>query len=106
MVPPVGTQEVNDASLSTFEQAICATHGADQAVYTGRSAVRETFEDETVWVGEVLSFILQGHPTAKRCYAWEVDGEITAVLHEGTVDSPEAAVRAAIVAQGPEPAEA
>ena len=97
---------MNDVLLADFEQAICATHGADQAMYTGRSAVRETFEDETVWVGEVLSFILQDHPTAKRCYAWEVDGEITAVLHEGPVDCPEAAVRAAIMADAPEPVEA
>ncbi len=89
---------MNDVPLSAFEEAICATHGADEAMYAGRSAVHETFGDETVWVGEVLSFIIQGHPTASRCYAWEVGGEVTAVLHEGPVDSPEAAVRAAITA--------
>ncbi len=87
---------MNDASLSTFEQAICATHGADQAMYTGRALIREEFEGETVWEGEVLAFQLLGHPTAQRCYAWEVDGEVTAVLHEGAVDSPVAAVRATI----------
>ena len=98
MVPPVGTQEVNDASLSTFEQAICATHGADQAMYTGRSAVHETFGDETVWVGEVLSFILQGHPTATTCYAWELDGRVTTMLRIGPIDSPAMAGRASILA--------
>ena len=75
-------------------------------MYTGRSAVRETFEDETVWVGEVLSFILQGHPKAKRCYAWEVDGEVTAVLEVPPVRSAADAVRASIMADAPEPAEA
>ena len=54
----------------------------------------------------MLVFQLQGHPTVSKCYAWEVDGEVTAVLHEGPVDSPLKAVRAAIMADGPEPAEA
>ena len=89
---------MNDASLSAIEQAICATHGADEAMYTGLATVREVFEGQVVWEGEVLLFVLLGHPSASRCYAWEVDGEVTALLHEGTVDSPQAAVRAAITA--------
>ena len=60
--------------------------------------VREAFKGETAWEGEVLIFELCDHPTATRCYAWEVNGRITAVLHEAPVDSPQAAVRAAIVA--------
>jgi hypothetical protein len=49
-------------------------------------------------------FDLTGHPTAARAYAWssEVTGSdrprLTAVLHGGPVDSPEAAVRASIAA--------
>ncbi len=97
---------MNEAPIQTFVEAICDTHGADLAIYTGRATVRETFEGEVVWEGEVLSFSLR-HPTATTCYCWEVDGTITSVLHEGLVDSPEKAVRAAIVADGgPEPAEA
>ena len=51
----------------------------------------------------------QGHPTATRCYAWshETDeGKLrcVAVLHQGPVDSPEAAVRAAIVQESKEKA--
>ena len=38
------------------------------------------------------------HPSARLCYAWEVDGEVTALLGGGTVDSPIAAVRASILA--------
>ena len=87
---------MNDAPLSTFEEAICATHGADQAMYTGRTTVREVFEGEVVWEGEVLTFILLEHPTATTCYAWDVDGEVTSVLHAGPVDSPVMAVQAAI----------
>jgi hypothetical protein len=63
-----------------------------------RERVRETFQGETVWEGEVLVFELVGHPSASRCYAWEVDGEVTAVLGEKPVDSALAAVRAAILA--------
>lgn len=39
-----------------------------------------------------------GHPTAARCYAWEVDGESTAVLGEPPIDSALLAVRASIAA--------
>ncbi len=50
------------------------------------------------WEGEVLVFDLEDHPTAPRCYAWEVDGEVTAVLHQGSVKSARDAVRASIMA--------
>ena len=67
--------------------------------------VKETFEGQTVWDGTVQVFDLIDHPTAKRCYAWSyvVDdsGKRTffAVLHQGPVDSPENAVKAAIVSE-------
>jgi hypothetical protein len=82
---------VNDAPNAAFEKAIRATHGADPELER-RIHVHEYFQGETVWEGEVLVFKLSGHPTADRCYAWEVDGLVTAVLHEGPVDSPQAAV--------------
>ncbi len=44
-------------------------------------------------------FLLHDHPTAQRCYAWEVDGQVTAVPHVGPVDSPVKAVRASILAE-------
>lgn len=61
--------------------------------------MNERFEGQTVWIGEVLVFELLGHPTAKKCYAWEVDGRVTAVLHAGPVNSPVNAARAAILAE-------
>ncbi len=88
---------MNKIPLKTFEQAICATHDA-AAKLAKRVSVVEIFEGETVWEGEVLIFDLQVHPTAQRCYAWEVDGQVTAVLHTGPVDSPVKAVRASILA--------
>jgi hypothetical protein len=64
----------------------------------------ETWEGETVWDGEVQVFDLDGHPEASRCYAWSHETEggkrrFFAVLHKPPVDSPAAAVRAAIVQQ-------
>ena len=90
---------MNDIRLEDFQRAIFATHRAE-AELVDRVLVAERFQGETVWEGEVLVFTLQGHPTASRCYAWEVDGRVTAVLHTGPVDSPAKAVRAAILADG------
>jgi hypothetical protein len=50
-------------------------------------------------------FDLTGHPTATRAYAWSspIEGSTTrrffAALHQPPVDSPQAAVRAAIVTE-------
>lgn len=88
---------MNDVPIATFQKAILATHGA-KAELAERIRVVEDFEGERVWEGEVLVFELEGHPGATRCYAWEVDGQVTAVLGVGPVDSPLKAVRAAILA--------
>ncbi len=90
---------MNKIPLESFVEAIRATHGCDSQLWD-KATVREEFEGETVWEGEVLIFDLLGHPTATRCYAWEVDGRVMAVLREGAVDSPDAAVRASILAGG------
>jgi hypothetical protein len=37
-----------------------------------------------------------------RCYAWETNGKVTAVLHSGPIDSPLKAVQASIMADGEE----
>lgn len=88
---------MNEAPLSTFERAIKATHGAGSKL-VARERVVEEFRGETVWEGEVLIFELQGHPSARRCYAWEVEGEVTAVLAVPPVHSAQDAVRAALLA--------
>ncbi|MCP5059368.1 MAG: hypothetical protein GY937_21910 [bacterium] len=89
---------MNELPISGFLEAIQATHGAKSRLER-RERVVETFQGETVWEGEVLVFELLDHPTARKCYAWEVDGEVTAVLHEAPVRSAQDAVRAAIVAE-------
>lgn len=88
---------------SPLKSAIYRLHGCD-STHVESVRVTETFEGETVWDGTVEVFDLVGHPTAQRAYAWahETDeGTIRylAVLHQPPVDSPEAAVRAAIAAE-------
>ncbi len=88
----------NEAPLTSFQHAIRQTHGCGSHLLT-REPVIEKFRGKNVWAGEVLTFLLHHHPTARFCYAWEVDGRVTAVLHTGPVDSPVAAVRASILAE-------
>ena len=89
------TAEARDPSID--QEAIRANHGVE-AHLVERVVVDERFEGEPVWRGEVLVFELQKHALAHLCYAWEVDGQVTTVLHTGRIDSPVAAVRASILA--------
>ena len=79
-------------------------HGG-KATFVQFVPVRETFGGGTVWEGMVHVFDLAGHPTATRAYAWSspIEGstrrQFFALLHQPPVDSPQAAVRAAIVAE-------
>ncbi len=65
--------------------------------------VQETFQGQIVWEGLVFVFALKEHPQATKCYAWSspIEGSTKrryyAVLHIPPIDSPEKAVRAAIV---------
>lgn len=93
---------VSEVSIEALAKAILDLHNC-KAIWIESVPVKETFEGETVWEGVVQVFDLIDHPKAKRCYAWSHDLDISkkrrffAVLHQGEVDSPEKAVRAAIV---------
>jgi hypothetical protein len=77
------------------------------AVYRETVPVSEVFRGETVWQGEVEVFDLNGHPKAKRAYAWshitggsnQTGERFVAVLEIPPVDSPQTAVKVAIVAE-------
>jgi len=90
--------------LIALKKAIHDLHGC-KAVWKEAVPVKETFQGKTVWEGTMQVFDLVDHPTTTRCYAWSylVDDsgkrKFFAVLHQGPVDSPQAAVRAAIVAE-------
>jgi len=66
--------------------------------------VHEVFRGKTAWKGEVEVFDLNGHPKAKRAYAWshkEGPGDrgerFVAVLEVPPIDSAQTAVRASIL---------
>ena len=70
------------------------------AVATHRETVpvKEMFNGETVWEGNVEVFDLEGHPKASKVYAWSNDaGTYVTVLHLGPIASAAHAVRAAII---------
>jgi len=92
-----------EAPIEALAEAIHNLHGCE-ALWVKAVPVKETFQGQTVWEGVVQVFELQGHPEATRCYAWSYETEggkrrFFAVLHKPPVDSPQAAVRAAIVAE-------
>jgi hypothetical protein len=93
-----------EVSIQALQKAIFDLHGC-KATWVESVAVKEIFEGETVWEGVVQVFDLIDHPRAKRCYAWShgldksKKRRFFAVLHEGTVDSVEKAVRAAIISE-------
>jgi hypothetical protein len=85
-----------------LRDAVQHMHGGT-ATHAAVVPVKETFEGEIVWEGAVHVFDLADNPKATRAYAWSspVEGSnkrrFYAVLHVPPVDSPAAAVRAAIV---------
>ncbi len=89
--------------VEELAKVICQLHGCE-AVHVETVPVKEVFQGQTVWEGEVEVFNIRGHPKAKRAYAWaHATGEdgrgkrYVAVLELPPVDSPEKAVRAAII---------
>ena len=73
-----------------------------KARHSSSTPVHETFNGETVWEGVVETFDLEGYAVATRCYAFPLvqDGQpnVKVVLSLPPVDSPIAALRAAIAA--------
>lgn len=87
-----------------LREAVERQHGGT-ATLVQSVPVKETFEGATVWEGVIHVFDLAGNPKATRAYAWSspIEGSTKrrffAVLHIPPIDSPVAAVRAAIVAE-------
>jgi hypothetical protein len=95
--------------LQGLIDAIARTHGV-VARHIETVPIREMWQGEVAWAGEVEIFEV-AHPSgATRCFAWgypAVDGaarsqNAVCVLGIGPVDSPLNAVRAAIRAQAGE----
>lgn len=88
--------------VKDLRKMIRQLHGCE-AGHAATVPVKEVFQGQTVWEGEVEVFNLRGHPTAKRAYAWaHATGEgdkgkrYVTVLELPPVDSAQTAVRAAI----------
>jgi hypothetical protein len=93
-----------EVEADQLKHAVESMHGSS-ASFAQSVPGRETFDGKTVWEGVVHVFDLAGHLTATRAYAWSspIEGSTKrrffAVLHQPPVDSPQAAVRAAIVTE-------
>jgi hypothetical protein len=89
--------------ITKLKDAIETTHHC-KARHIKSEPVIELFRGEVAWDGVVETFDLEGHPKAKRCYAWSAieNGEpkYTTVLEIPPVDSPDSAVKVAIAAKG------
>ncbi len=91
-----------EAEADQLREAVQNMHGGT-AILAQAVPVRETFDRQSVWEGAVPVFDLAGHPTATCAYAWSspIEGSTKrrffAVLHNPPIDSPQAAVTAAIV---------
>jgi hypothetical protein len=95
---------VIELSADQPKKAVESQHGCT-ATLAQSVPVKETFGGKTVWEGVVHVFRIDGHPKAKKAYAWSspIEGSdkrrFFAVLHLPPITSPVEAVRAAIVAE-------
>ena len=74
-----------------------------EVIYVKTVLVKETFQGQIVWEGNVEVFDLKGHPTALRGYAWGHDkangSQAITVLGVPPINSPLCAVKAAIASE-------
>jgi hypothetical protein len=96
--------DMTEVSPDELKKAVESQHGG-YAHFVQFVPVHEQHDGETVWNGTVAVFDLKSAPSGcDRAYAWSYELEngerrFFAVLHTGPIDSPAAAVRAAIVAE-------
>ena len=91
-----------EVPIAALADAVRHAHGAT-ATFVECVPVVERLGGRVVWDRAVVVFDLEGHPRAKRAYAWSAASQsggrarvFTTVLHEGPIDSPVSAVRASI----------
>jgi len=91
------------SNLDDLIKVISDLHGS-KPTYVETVPVTETFQGKIIWEGDVEVFDLENHPKAERVYAWaHSTGEndegkrYVTVAHIPPVDSPQTAVKIAIV---------
>jgi len=91
---------MDDAGQEALRDAIQHLHGL-RSEWLESVPIREVFQGELVWEGEVQVFAVE-HPQTKRCYAWSHESgpggrrKFFAVLGIGPVDTALRAVQASI----------
>ena len=89
--------------IEELQDAIKKLHGSD-STHVETVPIKEVFNGETVWEGEVEVFDLHDHPETDRVYAWAHDTDDpdnpkrhVTVLHIPPATSPRKAVQLSIV---------
>lgn len=95
---------MTEVSTDALQEAIRNLEGCESS-FVASVPVKETFNGETVWDGDVQVFELIDHPETNRAYVWSYEvnetgrRRFTVVLHKPPVDSPQTAVQASIAAE-------
>jgi|SRR5215213_1615681 len=90
--------------IAEIQSVFLKVHGCE-AIYAETVPVVEEYQGETIWQGDVEVFDVTGHPKAKRGHGWgytitESGGRrYFTVLELPPVDSPQTAVKAAIMSE-------
>jgi hypothetical protein len=64
--------EAKKQYIERLQMVIRQLHKCD-ATWLESVRVKEVFQGQTAWEGDVEVFTLAGHPKAKRCYGWSYD---------------------------------
>ena len=89
--------------IEELQDVIRRLHSSD-STHIETVPVKEMFDGQTVWEGEVEVFQLHDHPKTDRVYAWRHETDdpenpqrTVTVLHVPPITSPRKAVQASIV---------
>jgi hypothetical protein len=95
---------MSEVEVDQLKGAVEQMHGRS-AWFAQSLSISEKIKSKTVWEGVVHMLGLTGNAAATRAYVWSPPAEESttrrffAVLHQPPIDSPQAVVRAAIVAE-------
>lgn len=88
--------------IDKLQDAVETMHKC-KARHVRSELIIESFRGDVAWDGIVEIFDIEGHPKAKRCYAWSFvengQPQYTTVLELPPVDSPQSAVKVAIASK-------
>lgn len=88
--------------IAKLKEAVETMHHC-KARHVDSEPVIDLFHGEVAWDGVVETFEIEGHPKAKRCYAWSFfkngERQYTTVLEIPPVNSAMSAVKVAIASE-------